>query len=464
MKDDWIEVELGKALLIERGGSPRPIKEFITDDVNGINWIKIGDTKVNSKYIFRTAEKIRPEGLKKSRHVNEGDLLLSNSMSFGRPYILKTSGAIHDGWLVLKNKTELKIDAEYLYYALSSPIIFAQFDKLATGSTVRNLNKDLVSKVISPIAPLPIQRAIVSKIETLFSDIDKGIADLNLAKDQLKIYRQAVLKKAFEGKMSGTVMKNDEFDKHDEKENHGHQEHHKNHSSDNLPKGWKWKMIKDVCVNVKVGIVIKPTNFYSPDSTGIHAFRSANVREFMVNDSNWVYFTKEGNELNKRTQLKEGDVLIVRSGYPGTSCVVPSRFVGSNAIDILIASPNPSIMTSKYLCAFNNSPLGKGLFSAGSRGVAQKHLNVGVYSKLEISVPPIEIQHQIVREIESRLSVCDKVEQSINEALSTSEALRQSILKKAFEGRLLSEVEVERCKQEKDYEPASVLLEKIKKS
>ena len=106
LPDGWEWKTLEDVFLIERGGSPRPIKEYITEAENGINWIKIGDTKKGEKYITETAQKIKPEGLKKSRLVTEGDFIMSNSMSFGRPYIVKTKGAIHDGWLLMREKLD----------------------------------------------------------------------------------------------------------------------------------------------------------------------------------------------------------------------------------------------------------------------------------------------------------------------------------------------------------------------
>jgi type I restriction enzyme S subunit len=409
---DWKIVNMGDVFTIERGGSPRPIEDFITDKPEGLNWIKIGDTKGITKYIKSTKEKIKPEGLKKSRMVFEDDFILSNSMSFGRPYIMKTTGCIHDGWLVIrKNET---INNDYLYLVLTSNQVYIQFCNLAKGSTVKNLNIEAVKKVIIPIPPLETQQAIVSKIEELFSELDKGIEDLKTAQLQLKTYRQSVLKWAFEGKLTNQNVK-----------------------EGLLPKGWNEVEIKNVCENIKVGIVIKPTNFYSKDNSGIKSFRSANVREFQINDSNWVYFTKESNEINYRTKLKEGDVLLVRSGYPGTSCVVTKKFEGCNAIDILIATPKKEKILSEYLCCFNNSPLGKGMFRDKSRGVAQKHLNVGEYSKLKINIPSLEEQYCVVQEIESRLSVADKMEESIAQSLQQAEALRQSILKKAFSGEFV---------------------------
>jgi len=135
----WIMKKLGDILTIERGGSPRPIEKYLTNSPHGINWIKISDATASTKYIYETKEKITKEGLHKTRLVNEGDFILSNSMSFGRPYIMKTTGCIHDGWLVLKQNGSKVFDTEFLYYLLSSPYVFKQFDYLAAGSTVRNL-------------------------------------------------------------------------------------------------------------------------------------------------------------------------------------------------------------------------------------------------------------------------------------------------------------------------------------
>ena len=164
--DSWFWVRLGDALIIERGGSPRPIKEYITNDPNGINWIKIGDTEKGGKYINGTQERIIPEGMKKSRYVQKGDFLLSNSMSYGRPYILNIDGCIHDGWLVLRPVLEL-FDKDYLYYLLSSPMVFAQFCSRVAGAVVNNLNSDKVALTVVPVPPMEEQKRIVAKLEEI---------------------------------------------------------------------------------------------------------------------------------------------------------------------------------------------------------------------------------------------------------------------------------------------------------
>ena len=164
--ESWAWVRLGAVLEIARGGSPRPIQQYLTTEPDGINWIKIGDTDKGGKYIYKTKEKIRPEGVVKSRMVHSGDFLLTNSMSFGRPYILKTDGCIHDGWLVLSNRFEC-YSVDFLYYILSSPFAYYQFCDSVSGAVVKNLNSDKVANALFPLPPLSEQVRIIQRIEEL---------------------------------------------------------------------------------------------------------------------------------------------------------------------------------------------------------------------------------------------------------------------------------------------------------
>ena len=170
--DNWVWVRLGSILTVARGGSPRPIKDYLTSDDNGINWIKIGDTDKGEKYINSTAEKIKPEGLKKSRYVQKGDFLLSNSMSYGRPYILNIDGCIHDGWLVLRQYKQT-IYSDYLYYLLSSRFVYEQFSKVVAGAVVNNLNSEKVAITVVPIPPVNEQKRIVDKLARLLPLCDE---------------------------------------------------------------------------------------------------------------------------------------------------------------------------------------------------------------------------------------------------------------------------------------------------
>ena len=140
--EEWNQSHIGSLFTVERGGSPRPIQNYLTKNPNGINWIKIGDAS-DDGYIYSAEEKIIPEGAFRSRKVFAGDLLLSNSMSFGKPYILKIDGCIHDGWLVIKDKQK-RFDKEFLKNYLGSSFCISQYKRLAAGGVVTNLNKELV--------------------------------------------------------------------------------------------------------------------------------------------------------------------------------------------------------------------------------------------------------------------------------------------------------------------------------
>jgi type I restriction enzyme M protein len=161
---EWPEVTIGDVARIARGASPRPIDDFLTDDPGGLNWIKIGDVSVGEKYVTKTKDRVIPEGAAKSRKVVPGDLILSNSMSFGRPYIVKIEGYIHDGWLLLSPDHQLVL-ADYLQTALGSEHVMRQFRRLATGGVVNNLNSGLVAGVKIHLPPLQVQQAVVAEIE-----------------------------------------------------------------------------------------------------------------------------------------------------------------------------------------------------------------------------------------------------------------------------------------------------------
>lgn len=164
--EPWEQRKFSELVQIERGGSPRPIDDFITDAPNGLNWVKIGDAPTQGNYITKTAEKIRPEGLSKTREVHPGDLILSNSMSFGKPYIMGIDGCIHDGWLLIRN-TYGVFDLTFLCHLLGTPQMLSQYRSLAAGSTVNNLNKELVGNTYVTIPSITEQRVLGAYLEQL---------------------------------------------------------------------------------------------------------------------------------------------------------------------------------------------------------------------------------------------------------------------------------------------------------
>lgn len=193
---DWIKKNVSSVSDIFRGGSPRPIENYIVKS-GGVNWIKIGDVDSSAKYIFRTNEQIIESGIQYSRFVHSGDLLLSNSMSFGRPYILKTEGCIHDGWLVIQNYDKY-FDKEFLYYLLGSDEVLKQYKSLAAGSSVLNLNKDIVGKVVLYFPPSISEQTAIANI---LSDCDSEIAALEEKRDKYKKIKQGMMQQLLTGKI-----------------------------------------------------------------------------------------------------------------------------------------------------------------------------------------------------------------------------------------------------------------------
>jgi type I restriction enzyme S subunit len=195
----WEEKTLGEVCVVERGSSPRPIDNFLTNSEDGVNWIKIGDTKGIDKYLYKTKEKITKEGAQKSRFVKEGDFILSNSMSFGKPYIMKTKGYIHDGWFVLRLPSN--IHPEFFWYLLASPYTMSQFIGLASGAIVKNISGDLVKKTKLPIPPFEEQKEIAQKLDALSAETKQLEVIYQQKLTELEDLKKSILQKAFKGEL-----------------------------------------------------------------------------------------------------------------------------------------------------------------------------------------------------------------------------------------------------------------------
>lgn len=198
--DRWVEYTLSQACIVERGSSPRPIKDYFTTETDGINWIKIGDTEQGGKYIYKTAQKITKAGAKQSRFVRVDDFILTNSMSYGRPYIMKTDGCIHDGWFLLRLNS--KIDLEFFYFLLSSNYVQSQFNNLASGSVVKNISGDLVKRTILAIPPFAKQIEIVETLTAIANEAAKLEVLYRQKLAAIDELKQSILHRAFSGQLT----------------------------------------------------------------------------------------------------------------------------------------------------------------------------------------------------------------------------------------------------------------------
>ena len=194
-KSNWDQKKFKDLVKLDRGSSPRPIVDYITDSEDGVNWIKIGDTKDSTLFINSTKQKITKEGAKKSRKVSKGEIILSNSMSYGKPYILNIDGFIHDGWFVIRDYED-SFDKDYLLQYLGSEVIQNQYKRLAAGGVVSNISSDLVYSVRAVVPPLLEQQ----KIAKILSTWDKAISTTERLIDNSTQQKKALMQQLLTGK------------------------------------------------------------------------------------------------------------------------------------------------------------------------------------------------------------------------------------------------------------------------
>lgn len=357
MEKLWKYKKIGEVCIVERGASPRPIDKYITDNESGINWIKIGDTS-DSMYITETAQKIIVEGMKKSRYVKPGDFLLSNSMSFGRPYILKIDGCIHDGWLVLRDENAL-FDKRFLYYYLSSKTTYKKLKSMAVGGVVNNLNSEMVRNVIVPVPDKEEQ----SEIADLFDKIKKILDDRKQELEQL----DTLVKSRF-AEMFGDPVAND--------------------------KEWTTLPLEEACKT----IVDCPhsTPSYTTENTGFMCIRTSIVKKNKILWDDIEYIPED--EFIKRIQRKKpeiGDVVYTREGaILGIAAIIDRECNVALGQRSMLLSPDANKCLSEFLCVAMNCDSFLDNALKGIAGSASPHINVGDIKSFKMIMPPIELQNQ----------------------------------------------------------------------
>jgi type I restriction enzyme S subunit len=397
MKKDWERKKLGEVCIVERGSSPRPIEKYLTDRPDGVNWIKIGDTKGVDKYIYSTKEKITKEGSKKSRYVREGDFILSNSMSFGKPYIMKTDGYIHDGWFVFRLPDF--IDKDYFYHLLTSPNVQEQIQSLGAGAIVKNISGDLVKRVDVTYPPLPEQKRIVSILEEAFAAISKAKANAEQNLNNAKELFESCLQRVFENK----------------------------------GEGWEEKTLGDIGRPSMCKRILKNQT----SSTGDIPFYKIGT----FGKTPDAYISKEiYNEFRTKYSFpKKGDILISASGTIGRRVRYdgePAFFQDSNIVWI---DNDEKQVLNDYLYVFYEfcdwQP---------SKGATISRLYNSNLTSIKIVFPKsLEEQKNIINKINAISTETQKLEVIYQKKTENLEELKKSILQKAFAGELKTEKAVE---------------------
>ena len=495
IKEDWVQVEIedifktlenGKE--INQGWSPQ-CKNYPSpsDDIWGV--LKTTAIQKNEFWEHENKELPKDKEVRAHLEVKVGDIILTcagprNRCGVACTVIKTRPKLLLSGKMYRFRPDERAMTTEFLTFFLQTQESWLAIDKMKTGTSDSGLNLTHARfrKLPVRVAPLPEQRAIVSKIEELFSDLDKGIDDLKKAQAQLVIFRQAVLKKAFEGELTkGWREQQTNLPTADElleqiKEDFEQLVKEKKKKKEKalpkikkediphlIPNTWIWCNLGDITwfINGDRGKNYPNRNEYV--ASGIPWINTGHIEpDGSLSADKMNFITREKFNTLRSGKILPGDLVYCLRGatFGKTAYVVPYT-EGSIASSLMIIRSNDKL-NNTYLYHFLTSVEGKKQLQRFDNGTAQPNLSANMVRSYTFPLPSTDEQHQIVQEIESRLSVCDKVEQSITESLEKAKALRQSILKKAFEGTLLSVEEIKACKAAKDYEPASILLKKIK--
>ena len=351
--------------------SPKQWKTISTDLLTGTGYPVYGANGVIGYY-------------SEYNHTEPTLLITCRGATCGMLNICKPYSYVNGNAMALDNLTP-DVNISYLYYYLQN----RGFKDVITGSAQPQIVRQSLEKVQIYYPDLQIQTAIVSLLDKV-SDL------IYLRKQQLAKLDELVKSRFVE--LFGAET---EFDK------------------------WPCCTIGDAA-DVCVGVVIKPTQYYT--DKGIPAFRSLNIGEMRVKDSDWVYFTEEGHQKNQKSVVHKNDVLVVRSGAPGTACVATEKYDGYNAVDIIIAHPDNSKVNSIFLAAFTNMPHGRNQIRERTGGAAQQHFNVGGYKAMRLIMPSIELQNQFA----AFVNQTDKSKLTVQQSLDKLELLKKALMQKYF--------------------------------
>ncbi|MCC0025137.1 MAG: restriction endonuclease subunit S [Hyphomicrobiaceae bacterium] len=486
---NWSWCYLDDLAAVARGGSPRPIKSFITDDPNGIPWIKIGDSTRGSIYIDGTQERIKPEGLAKSRLVIPGDLLLSNSMSFGFPYITNVEGCIHDGWLVIRTPERL-IDKLYLHSVFLSDHAKAAFSEAASGAVVQNLNADKARQLAVPLPPLVEQRRIVAKVEELMALLDRLEAartareatrdrltaaslarltapDTNPAEfpanarfalatlpalttrpDLIKPLRQTILNLAVRGKLveqdpndepvTGSLAaisaKRDDMVRTKKLRREKPLKPARGVDAPfQIPSTWQWVRVGELSLFTQYGTSAKA----APSEMGIPVLTMGNIQEGAVVRTNEKRIPETSDEL-PGLYLKDFDLLYNRTNS--------AELVGKTGLyrgddDCLTFA---SYLIRIHLSSDHTSPIYVNLAMNApdfretqivphiKKQTGQANVSGSALKNMLIPLPPLAEQHRIVAKVDALMALCDRLEATLTTTDTTRARLLEALLHEAL--------------------------------
>ena len=400
LPEGWCWCKIGDIAIVARGGSPRPIENYLTTDSSGVNWIKIGDAEQGGKYINSTKQRITHDGVSRSRIVHAGDFLLTNSMSFGRPYILNIEGCIHDGWLVI-SPLQGVINKDFFFYLLSSDFAYQQFSEQASGAVVSNLNKDKVAEAYIPLPPVREQAIIVKAIEAIDLRIEKIEHEQCSLFTTLSFSKGKILDLAIHGKLVPQDPSDEPAIELLKRINPDFKPSDNLHYGD-IPQSWTVCKLSDVCTDFIVPQRDKPKLF----DGDVPWCRIEDIEGKYLNGSlsGRLVSKKTIQQMNMRI-CPVGTVICSCSASIGTQAIV-TRPCCTNQTFIGFV-PNERFIYNEFLYYFLASQTQQ--FQDIGTGTTIKYISREKFEEYMIPLPPLAEQRRIVERIEHYLLLLKQI-------------------------------------------------------
>lgn len=427
---NWIETEIGNLAQVVAGGTPQASDETnFAEPGTGVAWLTPADLSgYKHKEIAHGKRDLTKKGLDSSsaKLMPKGAVVFSSRAPIGYVAIAANEICTNQGFKSFVFTEH--VHPSYAFYYLKSIKDLA--DSWGTGTTFKELSGAVAKKLPFKLAPLNEQKRIADKLDSILAKVDCAQARLDKIPGILKRFGQSVLAAATSGELTKEWRKQNGIDR----------------------SSWEETVFSELSREITVGFVGKMSDKYQ--ESGIKFLRSQNVRAFKFDPKNLLFISPEFHQEVYKSRLEAGDLAVVRSGAPGTTCVIPSDLGEANCSDLVIVRPNEKLIP-EYGCIFMNSSIAQKNVKENQVGVAQQHFNVGSMKLMPINLPTKLEQAEIVRRVHSLFAMADVVEKNYGDSIVKVNKLKQSILSKAFRGELVEQISND--------EPAAALLNNIKK-
>lgn len=416
--EGWEVAKLKNIVSIVRGGSPRPIEAYMSDNDNDVNWIRISDTEKGSKYITHTSRKLIASGISKSRFIKRGSLILTNSMSFGEPYILDIDGCIHDGWVAFSDFK--KIDKEFLYYFLTSPLAKIQFEQQVDGGVVKNLNIDKIGDTVILLPSLIDQNKIIAHLDSLTSETNSLLSKTITSIEEYKKLKQAVITQAVtKGVRGEREMKDSGVE-----------------WIGMVPKEWAVSPMKHF-INILPGYAFSSDDFCIEE--GIPLLRGINVG---VNEIRWDETVRWNHSISKQLEsffLKEND-LVVGLDRPWISDGTRVAFIAKKDLPCLLLQRVCRIRTRcnfdiRWIYYWLSGSSFKDSLSTETTGISVPHISTKQIEQFIVAFPNQLEQTQICNYLDAKCAEIDGLIAKKEQLVKELENYKKSLIYEVVTGK-----------------------------